>query len=169
MTDQPQDPRPVSDASPRFIVDHNVAKLARWLRMMGYDTLVFVGPDDTDMVRIALREDRILVTRDTGVMKRRVITSGRLPALLVAGDDPEAQIRQVITRYSLGSTGAFTRCIECNVPLEERALEAVLERVPPNVAQTQTRYVECPLCRRIYWKGTHWQAMKDTLERFGEN
>lgn len=154
---------------PRFIVDHNVAKLARWLRMMGYDTIVFDGPDDTDMVRIALRENRILITRDTGVMKRRIITSGRLTALLVSGDDPEAQIKQVIARYGLDSTGAFTRCIECNVPLQERKPQDVQQRVPPYVFRTQSQYVECPLCHRIYLKGTHWQAMKEALQRFSED
>lgn len=105
------------DSRPRFIVDHNVAKLARWLRMMGYDTVVFDQPDDWQMVRIALAENRIIITKDTGVIKRRVITSGRLRALLVTSDDPDEQIKAVVDTFGLDDSRAFTVCIECNVPL----------------------------------------------------
>ena len=149
----------------RFIVDHNVARLARWLRMMGYDTVVFDQPDDWQMVRISLAEDRIIITRDTGVMKRRVITSGKLKALLVTSDDPAEQIQQVINAFGLDDRRAFTLCIECNVPLVAINAETVKDRVPPYVFKTQNEFVECPVCHRVYWKGTHWQAMAKVLDR----
>jgi len=150
----------------KFIVDHNVAKLARWLRMMGYDTTVFDGPDDWQMVRIALAEDRIIITKDSGVTKRRVIATGRLHALLVAGDDPEKQIEQVISAFKLDAIMSFSRCIECNGVLAPREPEEVKDRVPSYVFKTKKQFVECPACHRIYWRGTHWQAMLKTLKKF---
>jgi uncharacterized protein with PIN domain len=149
---------------PRFIVDHNVGKLARWLRMMGFDCLFFTGADDGDMVRQALAEDRIIVTRDTGVARRRVATRGRVRVILLHEERPERQMQQVNAALGLPALAQpFTRCLECNAPLEPRTPEEVRNRVPPYVYRTQTRYVECPACGRIYWQGTHWEAMMRRL------
>lgn len=151
----------------KFIVDNNVGKLAKWLRMMGYDTLFFDGPDDTQMVRIAFTEGRIIITKDTQLMERRIITSGRLQAVLITDDDPECQVRQVIEQLKLDCNfNPFSLCLECNRPLEPRAAEDIKDRVPPYVFKTQSRYVECPDCHRIYWPGTHWQAMVEKLKEF---
>jgi len=151
----------------RFIVDHNVGKLAKWLRMMGYDTLFFHGEDDSSMIATALAENRVILTRDTHVMERRLVTSGRLKAVLIACETPELQIKQVIETLSLDIRfKPFSICLECNQPLVERSKEQVGERVPPYVFQTQQQYMECPACNRIYWRGTHWQAMTRRLEEF---
>ncbi len=153
----------------RFIVDHNVGKLARWLRMMGYDTLFFNGDDDSRMVAIALREGRVILTRDTQIMKRGVVTSGRLKAILIEWEKPEQQIRQVMKSLNLDcQLEPFSLCLECNQPLEERSKEEVKDRVPPYVFQTQEQYMECPACHRIYWRGTHWQEMTRKLEELGK-
>ena len=151
----------------KFIVDHNVGKLTKWLRMMGYDTLFFDGEDDWHMVRTALTESRIILTRDTQVMKRGVINSGRLKAILIQSDKPEQQIQQVVHTLNLDcQSGLFTLCLECNQPLIMRSPQQVRERVPPYVFQTQSQYMECPACHRIYWRGTHWQAMNRKIEKF---
>jgi hypothetical protein len=150
----------------KFVVDLNVAKLARWLRMMGYDTTVFDGQDDWQMVRLAQAEDRVVITRDTGVMKRRIITSGRLQAHLVASDDPEKQLEQVIYVFKLDDKQSFSRCIECNELLAPCTLEEVKDRVPLYVFKTHKQFVECPVCHRVYWRGTHWQAMLRKLDMF---
>lgn len=153
--------------APRFMVDHNVGKLARWLRMMGYDTLFFSGSDDSHMIATALAEGRVLLTRDTQIIKRRLVTSGRLKVVLLATDRPEDQICQVIEAQKLDSRfRPFTICLECNQPLEERDKQQLKERVPPYVFKTQDQYMECPTCRRIYWRGTHWRAMSRKLDRF---
>ena len=153
----------------KFIVDNNVGKLAKWLRIMGYDTLLFTGDDDSRMIVIALKEDRIIITRDTQIMKRRVVTSGRLKAILITTDEPELQIQQVIENLKLDCQfRPFTICLECNQPLLERSKQEVADRVPPYVFQTQSQYMECPACHRIYWRGTHWQAMTRKLQRFKE-
>jgi uncharacterized protein with PIN domain len=149
----------------KFIVDHNVARLARWLRMMGYNATVFSEIDDWQMIRIALAEDRVVITRDTGVMKRRVITSGRLKALLITGDDPEKQIQQVINVFQLDTKRSLTLCLECNVPLLPVDRELIKDRVPPYVYKTKIQFFECPACRRVYWQGTHWEAMKQKLKK----
>ena len=150
----------------KFIVDTNVGKLARWLRMMGYDTLFFDGSDDSQLVATALSEDRVVLTRDTQIMKRRVVTTGRLRAVLIESDEPEGQMRQVIEALKLDcQTGLFTLCLECNQPLVERSPQQVKEFVPPYVFQTQANYRQCPDCHRVYWRGTHWEAMNKKLAR----
>jgi len=150
----------------RFIVDHNVGKLAKWLRMMGYDTTFFNGSDDSLMVATALAEGRVILTRDTQIMKRRVVTSGKLKVILIQSDKPELQIRQVIDNLSLDCQfRPFSICLECNQPLVAKNREEVVALVPQYVSQTQNQYVQCPACHRIYWRGTHWQAMTQKLER----
>ncbi len=151
----------------RFIVDHNVGKLAKWLRIMGYDALLFKGRDDGDMIKIALSENRILLTRDTQVMKRRVVTSGKLKAVLLEDDDPRMQLRKVVDSLNLDyRSKPFSICLECNSPLVKREKDEVRGLVPPYVFKTQKHYMECPSCHRIYWQGTHWAAMSKELERF---
>ncbi|MFC2048151.1 Mut7-C RNAse domain-containing protein [Chloroflexota bacterium] len=151
----------------KFIVDHNVGKLAKWLRMMGYDTLFFDGSDDSQMVRVALDDGRVILTRDTQIMKRWVVTTGRLKAILIESEEPEQQIRQVIETLNLDSQfKPFTVCLECNQSLVERSKEQVQYRVPLYVFRTQNQYMECPACHRIYWRGTHWQAMLKRLKKF---
>jgi len=151
----------------KFIVDNNVGKLAKWLRMMGYDTLFFDGSDDWEMVRTALAEGRVILTRDTQIMRRRVVTSGRLKVILIKSDEPEQQMRQVVETLNLDCQfRPFAICLECNQPLEERSKQQVQDLVPPYVFRTQSQYMECPACHRIYWRGTHWQRMTKRLEKF---
>jgi uncharacterized protein with PIN domain len=136
--------------------------------MMGYDSLFFEGPDDSLMVRQALAEGRIILTRDTEIMKRRVVTGGRLRTILFKSEEPEQQMRQLVSSLDLvANARPFTLCLECNVPLVERRPEEVRDRVPPYVFRTQEQYMECPSCHRVYWRGTHWQAMKRKLESLG--
>ena len=150
----------------KFIVDNNVGKLVKWLRMMGCDTVFFTGDDDWQMVITALKDDRVIITRDTGIMKMGVIAGGRVKAVHIQSDRPEEQIRQIINELDFNwEEGLFTICLECNWPLEKRTEKQVKDRVPPYVFKTQSDYMECPFCHRIYWKGTHWQAMTEKLEK----
>lgn len=151
----------------RFIVDHNVGKLAKWLRMMGYDTLFFNGDNDSRMIALAHKEGRVILTKDTQIMRRRLITNGQIKALLIRGDKPEMQMRQVITTFNLDPQfRPFSICLECNQSLRERSKPQLQDLVPPYVFQTQSQYMECPTCHRIYWRGTHWQAMTRKLAGF---
>ncbi len=136
--------------------------------MMGYDTLFFSGGDDSDMIATALAEDRVLLTRDTRIMQRRLVTTGRLKAVFIQSEEPEQQMRQVLKTLELDIRfRPFALCLECNRPLVERSRQQVKDRVPPYVLKTQQQYMECPACGRIYWRGTHWQAMAEKLGEFG--
>jgi len=156
--------------NPKFIVDINVGKLAKWLRMMGYDTLLFDADDDWRMIIIALEEGRVVITKDTQIVKRGVITSGRLKAILITSDKSEQQIQQVVETLNLDyQYRPFTLCLECNQQLVETSKEEVEDKVPPYVFQTQSQFVECPACHRIFWKGTHWKAMTEKLQRLRDS
>jgi len=134
---------------------------------MGYDTLFFDGINDSRMIATALAEGRVTLTRDTQIMKRRVVTSGQLKAILIKGDEPELQMHQVIASLNLDCQfRTFTICLECNQLLVERSKRQVKDLVPPYVFQTQNQYMECPACHRIYWRGTHWQTMTKKLKKF---
>ena len=148
----------------KFIVDCNVGKLARWLRIAGFDTLFFRSIEDNRLVRIALDEKRVLLTRDTHILERRVAASGRLKVLLIEDDNAKAQLRQVVTTLNLADEARpFTRCLQCNDPLLPREKNDVRELVPTYVFRTQEQYMQCPACQRIYWRGTHWEKMSREL------
>lgn len=151
----------------KFIVDNNVGKLAKWLRIMGYDALFFTAKDDGEMVKIALSQDRIVLTKDTQVMKRWLVTSGGLKAILIEGDNPKVQLRQVVDVLNLDCQfRPFSLCLECNEKLVDRDRDEVRDLVPPYVFKAQSQYMQCPLCHRVYWRGTHWQAMSKELAEF---
>jgi hypothetical protein len=153
-----------------FIVDSNAGKLARWLRMMGYDTLFFSDIEDGHLVDMAMKEGRVVVTRDTQIAKRRVAANGSLRVILSRDDDPKQQLMQVLKELNLDCRQMpFTRCLECNRRLVSRSKEEVKDLVPPYVFRTQTQYMQCPSCKRIYWQGTHWQRMKRDLEEITAN
>ncbi|MGH7777270.1 MAG: Mut7-C RNAse domain-containing protein [Candidatus Dormibacterales bacterium] len=145
---------------PRFAADSNVGRLARWLRILGYDASYHPHVRDAELVRLALAQGRVLLTRDEDLMRRRVIASGQLRAVLVGPDRVGEQLRQVVRSLGLDGERALTRCLECNVELETRAAAAVAARVPPFVRATQRRYSGCPGCARVYWSGTHWWRMR---------
>lgn len=146
-----------------------MGKLAKRLRMMGFNSLFFNGDNDSDMVRQALAEDRVILTRDTEIMKRRVVRNGRLKVILLETEVPDIQMRQVLAALDLKPHfRPFTLCLECNELLLEKARENLENRVPPYVYKTQTQYMECPRCHRIYWRGTHWEAMVRKLEALAE-
>jgi len=148
----------------KFVADINVGKLAKWLRVMGYDTLIFRGADDTGMLTLALAEERIILTRDTKFMERRAVKKGEVRAILIRGDELEAQVGDIISELKLPCAyEPFLICIECNELLVKREKPEVRERVPAYVYATQEEFMECPQCHRVYWKGTHWRQMGDRL------
>ena len=156
------------DVELRFIVDHNVGKMAKWLRMAGFDALLFTGADDDALVAAALNDKRILLTRDRRIMKRRVIVAGHIKSVLIESDHFTAQLGQVINALKLdkGSLRPFTICLECNRQLQGRTKETIKDRVPPFVFLTQEHFSECPACHRLYWQGTHWQSMGRRMDDF---
>ena len=148
---------------PRFLADCNVGRLARWLRVLGYDAAYEPALPDAQVVARALAERRVLLTRDADMMRRRVITGGALKAILLRDDRVDDQVRQVLTELALEPSQALSRCLDCNAELEPRAKDAVADRLPAYVRATQDRFSECPSCARIYWPGTHWERMRERI------
>ena len=149
----------------KFIVDYNAGKLVKWLRLMGYDAVLFTGGDDRKLIASALNDSRVILTRDTGVMKFGLVISGKIQALNINSEKPDEQIRQVVAVFLLDpKSGLFSRCLECNGLLQRRSKEWAKGRVPPRVFEIRDEYFECPNCGRIYWKGTHWEQMTKRLE-----
>jgi hypothetical protein len=151
---------------PRFLADINVARLAKWLRALGYDATIGADLDDAGLVRQALGEGRTLLTKDTRLVQRGVAVKGILRVLLILHDGVREQLRQVVAELKLDvQEKSFSRCIRCYLPLESASREQVRERLPPYVYENQPRFTVCPSCGRVYWPGTHWRNMRAELAR----
>jgi uncharacterized protein with PIN domain len=150
------------DASMRFVADCMLGKLAKWLRLLGYDTVYLPGADDDELVRIAVREDRFLLTRDRTLCGRRMV---RKRCVFVDWGPTSAQLKQVIRTVGLrfDRDSLFTRCTVCNGEIASLEKSQVEGRVPPYVFQTQADYGYCSGCDRIYWRGTHVQHIVNAL------
>jgi uncharacterized protein with PIN domain len=143
---------------PRFVVDQMLGTLAKWLRVLGYDVIYSTALDDAALARIARAEQRVLLTRDRGLVRRKGLVS-----LLVKSDDPWEQLAQVIGELALPARALFSRCLRCNGKLTAVSGVAVADLVPPYVLATQAAFRRCESCGRIYWRGTHWQGMQERL------
>ncbi len=151
----------------RFLVDQNVGKLTKWLRLLGYDAVFFTGDDDNQMVKQALNENRILITRDTAIRRRKVALSGQLTVITFETEDAETQMQQLIAGLSLiEDSQPLSRCLEDNALLHFIDKTDVEKRVPTHTFKTQDEFMECPACGRVYWRGTHWQALERRLNSF---
>jgi uncharacterized protein with PIN domain len=145
----------------RFIADAHLGGLARLLRMAGFDTLYRNDYADREMADIAIREGRIVLTRDRELLKLRDITHG----CYVHALKPAQQFQEIVERLDLSrSLRPFTLCMECNVPLHAIDKALVLERLPPSVRENRERFTTCDQCGRIFWEGSHWQRMKALLD-----
>ena len=140
-------------AAPRFIADSNVGRLARWLRILGYDVTYDAFIPDAELVRQALAEDRIILTRDNGVILRKAVRH----YVFVLHDAIEDQLRQVLQERALQPDPRrfWTRCPMDNAPIHPVPKADVAGRVPPFTFASHDDFSECPHWRRIYWRGSH--------------
>jgi len=143
----------------KFLADNMLGRLATWLRLLGYDTACLPEADDAELARVARAQDRVLLTRDVALTRRRGIRP-----LLIESDKVEEQLRQVFRAANLTARQSFSRCARCNAPLDQADKATVSGQVPPYVFLTQERFFRCPQCRRVYWRGTHWARMTAQLE-----
>ena len=144
----------------RFVADTMLGTLAKWLRILGYDTAFCPQIDDSDLVRQSRAEERILLTRDTGLRERK-----GLHVLFIAGDALEEQLAQVLRAFDLRTDKPFSRCPVCNTELEDVPKGDAWGQVPPFVFQTQDEFKLCPDCNRFYWRGSHWRNMLSKVEK----
>jgi uncharacterized protein len=146
----------------RFAVDTHLGRLATYVRMLGFDALYEIGCDDRELSRISARENRILLTRDRGLLKRGEVTYG----YFVRATEPRRQLLEVLRRFSLSRAVApFRRYMRCNVLLQPVSKESVRDRLPPRIAQCFHQFQICPGCDRLYWPGSHYERMQRFIER----
>ncbi len=144
----------------KFILDVHLGKLTIYLRMLGFDATYSNHFDDDTLAILSVKEHRILLTRDTGLLKRRIITHG----YYIHSKDPITQLQSVITHFNLKkSINPFSRCLRCNETLIDIPKSAVEKRVPTFVYNHYNIFKSCPKCGRVYWKGSHWNNMKKFL------
>ena len=147
---------------PKFVADGHLGKLARHLRMAGFDTLYGRDWDDDHIVATAAAERRIILTRDKGMLRRSEVERG----YFVRAIESEAQLAEVLRALQLeGRMAPFTRCRECNTPLQEVPRAEVLESLPPRVRESYQRFRRCPGCARVYWEGTQYARMRSVRAR----
>lgn len=151
----------MNDDAPRFAVDAMLGRLARWLRVLGYDTAYDAGMDDPQLVQLARDEDRILLTRDRHLL--RELRPAR--AHEVRQDHPLRQLKELVAALQLAPPPAlFTRCMLDNAPLEPVERAEVLPLLPERVREHPGPVWRCPLCQRLYWDGSHVRRMRRALE-----
>jgi len=149
--------RPQPLRRPAFVADVHLRKLARLLRLLGFDVVFQDDADDPELVELSVQEGRILLTRDRQLLKHGALTHG----YFVRSERPVEQAREVIRRFDLaGQVRPFTRCLECGGPLERVAKEQVLDRIPPRTAAWLDEYVLCQSCGKLYWRGTHYGRLE---------
>ncbi len=149
----------------KFIVDGMLGRLAKWLRILGYDTAYSPHLDDDQLVRLARAEGRLLLTRDRGLARRR-----GLQCLLIESDHLEEQLGQILAELALTwehpAPLEERRCPVCNTPLQKVEKTELEGRVPPHIFRTHKDFRLCPHCDKIYWPGTHWARMQEKLAGF---
>jgi uncharacterized protein len=144
----------------RLLADAMLGRLAKWLRMMGYDTLYSSTADDNEIARVARAENRVVLTRDRQLVRRRGVR-----AVLIESENLDDQICQLARELDLDvKNDIMSRCIACNALLEDLPREEAEGLVPPYVFATQACFKRCPKCARVYWRGTHWTSMMAKLD-----
>ncbi|MFV8228656.1 Mut7-C RNAse domain-containing protein [Mycolicibacterium fortuitum] len=153
--------RPEPLRHPRFVVDVNLGRLARLLRVLGFDVWWSSDADDQTLADISLDQQRILLTRDRGLLKRRTITHG----LFVHSQHPEEQTLEVLRRLDLRrQTKPFTRCVRCNGQLAAVAKDEVIDQLEPLTRRYYDEFSRCPECGRIYWAGSHFDKLSRLVD-----
>jgi hypothetical protein len=147
---------------PRFAADAMLGRLARWLRVLGYDTFYDIGVADPVLVRLAQDEQRLLVTRDRHLLREL----RPVHALEIRQDDPLQQLRDLVLQLQLAApTALFTRCLLCNAALQELEPAQALPLLPEGVRDLPGPVRRCRVCSRLYWDGSHVRRMRAAIDR----
>ncbi|OGQ11624.1 MAG: hypothetical protein A2026_11425 [Deltaproteobacteria bacterium RBG_19FT_COMBO_46_12] len=146
----------------KFLADRMLGKLAKELRMLGYDTLYYRGENTYPLIKLAREEGRVILTRNSKLVHRR--PEDRI--LRIMEDKPALQLRELIQKkvISLNEENLFSRCLLCNMFLDEISREEVEGNVPDFIFYQEKEFSRCPQCLRIYWKGSHQDHMQRKIE-----
>jgi len=158
--------RPESLRNPAFVLDTQLGKLARHMRMIGLDTLYQNDYQDQEIIQISRKENRIILTRDVSLLKNKSVTRG----IWIRSTKSREQLREVIQRLDLKSQiQPFQRCLECNGGIVSIEKDLVIERIPPRTVQYFNDFFQCLDCGKIYWKGSHFQKMQNWIKELIDN
>jgi len=153
--------RPHALREPKFVLDVHLGKLGGYMRMLGFDAVYDNRAGDPELVRISAEQNRILLTRDRGVLKHSAVTHG----YWLRETDSRRQTAEVLNRFDLArALRPFTRCMACNAPLRAASKAEVDGRVPPRIAEWCDEFRECVGCQRVYWQGSHYRRMRRWIE-----
>jgi len=146
----------------RFVLDTHLGRLAAYLRMLGFDTLYRNDYDDPSLAQISSEQQRILLTCDRQLLMRKQITHG----YFVRQRQPHRQLLEVITRLDLCTQlHPFSRCMHCNAQIQPVSKASVIQQLLPNTRKHYEEFWQCPACQKVYWKGSHYQHMKQAIEQ----
>lgn len=147
----------------RFVADAMLGRLAKWMRILGYDVEYSPEISDEELIDRARHGGRLILTRDTLLVKRRGV---RENSLFITSDHYDEQLKQVVGMYPPGESEVrYSRCLLCNVPLLSMGKGEARGRVPPYVYETQRLFSRCPSCGRLYWRATHVERMEEDIRR----
>jgi uncharacterized protein len=153
--------RPHPLRSTRFILDVHLGKLARYLRLLGFDSLYRNDFDDAEIIAISLSQRRIILTRDKGILKTGAVTHG----YWLREIRPKAQLREVVRALNLErSIKPFSRCMVCNFELCRVEKEEIVDLLPERVREKQDKFVRCSGCHRIFWAGSHYVRLRELVK-----
>ncbi|MCJ7463901.1 MAG: Mut7-C RNAse domain-containing protein [Thermoplasmata archaeon] len=144
--------------TPRFVADHMLGSLARWLRIMGYDTVYDKSLDDPGIANLARAESRFILTRDRELAKEP-------GALMIEADDLDLQLKAIAEKYGLKFHDDLIRCSACNGDLADLDKAQAKESVPEGAFENNDKFWKCSKCGKVYWKGTHWHGIMDRFRR----
>lgn len=143
-----------------FIVDTMLGSLARWLRVLGFDTLYETGMDDDDIFRLAASENRVIISRD------RELCGRRPGSILLRTTDLDEQITLVLKGHPADPDRILSRCLDCNTILQEVPLDRVNGRVPDDIIHRFGMFRHCGTCDKFYWPGSHHDNMMERARQF---
>jgi uncharacterized protein with PIN domain len=145
----------------RFVLDGHLGRLASLLRLAGFDSAYQRDATDEELAAVSHDERRILLTRDQGLLKRRLVTHG----CYVRPVEPRVQFVEIVRRFQLARTARpFTRCTRCNEVLMVATKEEVAGGVPPRSLACFRHFLRCPGCRRVYWQGSHYRRLRALID-----
>jgi uncharacterized protein len=149
---------------PRFVLDVHLGRLAAYLRMLGFDTLYPDDYRDEELARLSSEEQRILLTRDLGLLKRSIVTHG----YYVRETNPQRQLVEIVKQFNLitliGAITPFRRCLSCNGPLDSVEKATILDQLQDDTRKYYDEFWRCQKCAKIYWKGSHFQRMQKLID-----
>lgn len=148
-----------------FFADRMLGKLAKKLRLLGFDTMYLSQIDEEKILELCKQNGRTLITRDRALHMRAL--KDRINSVLIHSDKWREQLIELSMRFDLRSTEKMTRCSLCNTQLVEISVEEIRDRVPLYVQDTQNSFFMCPVCNRIYWAGSHVQHALEEFRRAG--